>query len=176
MIQERCVLNKAEGKKILIFGDSHSIALRDFYSSFAKGSSFHAVDLSIKSCTPAKPYEYTNRPIKCKAGFNTFENHLKNTDVVILTGRWDTSYFEAFDNSMNSNLGPVIGYHEKLKDLITHISTQGVKKIVLVGQIPKYKQNIKKLLLPLVKDSFEEGLSKILNVYYLNFDSIFCKQ
>lgn len=184
-----CALTTGDNKlNIALLGDSHAAALEAFFLPFGEKNELSIIDYSSSNCAPAKPLDNIKGLARdlCKLARSNLNEKIHEIDSIIIVARWEWNFFDTVDNSINGGLGSIDDYYEKLKNKIISYKSQGIKKIVLVNQIPKYQQDIKKFLLPFnhietdLDELFFDGnelinqLAEETEVFVLDFYDIFC--
>ena len=190
MTSERgCVLSSGEsGIKVALVGDSHAQALESFFHLFGQKNDFTFYDYASSSCAPGKPLTHVSSVPLCRKSREALQDNIEILDAVILVGRWENSFFSTYDNTVRKQLGPVPDYYSRLRAVISDFKSKGVKKIIIVNQVPKYGQNINKLQVHSVLSErrFEldnlfvkanekiSELAKESEIFVVDFSSIFC--
>lgn len=188
-VERGCILSSSENEiKIALIGDSHAQSLRSFFILVGEDNDLNIIDYASSNCALGKPLSRLDIKSRraCVLTMAAYKERIKKTDVVIIVSRWDWLFFDTFDNTKNGGPGAIVDYYEILKREIVHLKSQGVKKIVLVNQVPKYNQYMMKLALPLndyvfsLDKLFIEGNKKInklaveLDVVNVDFSDFFC--
>jgi peptidoglycan/LPS O-acetylase OafA/YrhL len=192
MSNERgCVLSPGEKEfKIALVGDSHAQALETFFQLFGQMNDYTIYDYASPNCAPARPIQFVYAATLCTKSRKALQDNINTIDVVFLVGRWDDYFFATFDNSVVKQVGPVPDYGSKLESEINDLKSNGVKKIIIVNQVPKYYKNINKLQVHpgLSSDQFNldrqfmsanEKIAEIANksgAFVVDFSPIFCNQ
>lgn len=187
-----CVLTAGDDStRIALVGDSHAQSLETFFQLLGQENHYNIYDYASSACTPARPLDRVHEVSAshgelCEKARVLLDSDTEITDVVFLVGRWENNFFMTYDNSKDANAGKVVGYREKLLSEIRSLQDKGVNKIVLVNQIPKYKQNINKFLIPVVPQKYEvdelfykandelASIAESTSVFVVDFKSVFC--
>jgi peptidoglycan/LPS O-acetylase OafA/YrhL len=172
---------------IALVGDSHAQFFESFMLLLGQENNITVKDYASQNCAPAKPTSLmASAGPSCEKARKALNKNIKTTDVVIIVARWEWSFFTTFDNKVN---GAVDDYYNKLKNEIIKLKAQGIKKVILVKQVPKYKQDLKKSLLPMhnelnyeIDGLYQQANNEITQIaketgsFIIDFTPIFCNE
>jgi len=188
-----CLLSDgSKNLRIALAGDSHGQSMEKFFQDFGIENDIKVYGYTSSACPPARPlervYEMAHwRGKRCEQTRNRFDLEADKADAVFLVGRWENNFFDTYDNAIRLKQGAVDDYYQKLKAEIIRIKESGAGKVILVNQVPKYLQDVKKLLLPFTNKQVEidelyikannqiQKLATETDVFVVDFTPIFCQ-
>ncbi len=182
--------NKQASQLVLLQGDSHAAHFEHFFrKAFQANKNYNFHLIASGACNIERDLStISNSPKEkklCKANNDIYSQVLNNYSTVIFAGRWDDSLFANKNNKgiLTKN------YTKKLNNLFEKLDNKR-KKVVILGQVPKYDIDINKNELVLKKfglntkykidDNYIKANNKLKNianqfknVYFLDFDEFF---
>jgi hypothetical protein len=130
-VENDCFIKKYDDKPIIfIIGDSHSASLSLGIRKYYQDSKVNVMQASTGWCDPTNN-DKTN--FKCVDINKEVINKLKiyKPDILVLNNNWNASSRQEYYKGNNS-------YWERLDELLELYFSLGVKKIIIVGQIPMW--------------------------------------
>nr|WP_295388569.1 SGNH hydrolase domain-containing protein [uncultured Thiodictyon sp.] len=125
-----------------MWGDSHAASLYRGLLKQSLESGFNLAQYNASGCPPVFDFDVDNRK-NCKAlnAFTLRKIIMKKPDIVILAAYW-----LLYDGKHDESKKPW-GYlsAEKLSNTLSILKSLGIRKIIIVGQLPTYRQSQTKI-------------------------------
>jgi peptidoglycan/LPS O-acetylase OafA/YrhL len=132
---------KSERKLVFLWGDSHAASMYPGLSKISNeaSSKYRLAQYTSSGCPPFLDYSSSGR-MNCKKNNDYILNKIREVKphVVILSGYW---------SSHNGSKDSSIKAKDRLIETIGALKLAGVKKIIVIGQLPSWKLDVPKIIL-----------------------------